>query len=129
MAREPLGSGPGLWPVAFDMDQGGFFPKGTHGRQHNHLRPRQILAGGGFTIADSVQKSLAAEKAGWGATQESEKGRALGVAVHESFGSYVAMVADVTAQDAAIRVNRIVAAVDVGVPVNPDVIRAYLGEA
>ncbi|MCJ2072851.1 xanthine dehydrogenase family protein molybdopterin-binding subunit [Methylobacterium sp. J-030] len=68
---------------------------------------------------------LAAEKAGWSAKPQ-EKGRGLGVAVHESFGSYVAMVADVTAQDAAIRVNRIVAAVDVGVPVNPDVIRAQV---
>ncbi|MCJ2016325.1 xanthine dehydrogenase family protein molybdopterin-binding subunit [Methylobacterium sp. E-065] len=68
---------------------------------------------------------LAAEKAGWSAKPR-EPGRGLGVAVHESFGSYVAMVADVTAQDAAIRVNRIVAAVDVGVPVNPDVIRAQV---
>ncbi|MEG9529394.1 MAG: xanthine dehydrogenase family protein molybdopterin-binding subunit, partial [Hyphomicrobiales bacterium] len=68
---------------------------------------------------------LAAEKAGWSAKPQ-DPGRGLGVAVHESFGSYVAMVADVTAQDAAIRVNRIVAAVDVGVPVNPDVIRAQV---
>ncbi|MGU3545891.1 molybdopterin cofactor-binding domain-containing protein [Methylobacterium sp. A52T] len=68
---------------------------------------------------------LAAEKAGWSARPQ-DRGRGLGVAVHESFGSYVAMVADVTAHDAAIRVNRIVAAVDVGVPVNPDVIRAQV---
>jgi len=68
---------------------------------------------------------LAADKAGWNSKPQ-EPGRGLGVAVHESFGSYVAMVADVTAQDAAIRVNRIVAAVDVGVPVNPDVIRAQV---
>ncbi|MEE7503409.1 xanthine dehydrogenase family protein molybdopterin-binding subunit [Methylobacterium sp. C33D] len=68
---------------------------------------------------------LAADKAGWSARPQ-EQGRGLGVAVHESFGSYVAMVADVTAHDAAIRVNRIVAAVDVGVPVNPDVIRAQV---
>ncbi|WP_457105165.1 molybdopterin cofactor-binding domain-containing protein [Methylobacterium sp. P5_C11] len=69
--------------------------------------------------------TLAADKAGWSAKPQ-EQGRGLGVAVHESFGSYVAMVADVTAQDAGIRVNRIVAAVDVGVPVNPDVIRAQV---
>ncbi|MCJ2096518.1 xanthine dehydrogenase family protein molybdopterin-binding subunit [Methylobacterium sp. J-072] len=72
---------------------------------------------------------LAADKAGWSAKAQNkpqEKGRGLGVAVHESFGSYVAMVADVTAQDSGIRVNRIVAAVDVGVPVNPDVIRAQV---
>lgn len=72
---------------------------------------------------------LAADKAGWSANAQNkpqEKGRGLGVAVHESFGSYVAMVADVTAQDSGIRVNRIVAAVDVGIPVNPDVIRAQV---
>ncbi|TXN03971.1 xanthine dehydrogenase family protein molybdopterin-binding subunit [Methylobacterium sp. WL64] len=72
---------------------------------------------------------LAADKAGWSDKPQNkpqEKGRGLGVAVHESFGSYVAMVADVTAQDSGIRVNRIVAAVDVGIPVNPDVIRAQV---
>ncbi|MDP4023438.1 xanthine dehydrogenase family protein molybdopterin-binding subunit [Methylobacterium sp. NEAU 140] len=77
---------------------------------------------------------LAAEKAGWSAGAPGEKNRGLGVAAHESFGSYVAMVADVTAgdarggagADAAVKVNRIVAAVDVGVAVNPDVIRAQV---
>lgn len=66
---------------------------------------------------------LAAEKAGWNATS---RRRGLGVAAHESFGSYVAMVADVTVEDGKIKVNRIVAAVDVGVAVNPDVIRAQV---
>ncbi|CAM3374856.1 molybdopterin cofactor-binding domain-containing protein [Methylobacterium mesophilicum] len=73
----------------------------------------------------SAVLKLAADKAGW-SDKAQEKGRGLGVAVHESFGSYVAMVADVTAQDSGIRVNRIVAAVDVGIPVNPDVIRAQV---
>jgi isoquinoline 1-oxidoreductase subunit beta len=68
---------------------------------------------------------LAAEKSGW-SQKPSEKGRGLGVAVHESFGSYVAMVADVTAGDSTAKVNRIVAAVDVGVAVNPDNVRAQV---
>jgi len=68
---------------------------------------------------------LAAEQAGWGG-KPSEKGRGLGVAVHESFGSYVAMVADVTAGESGVKVNRIVAAVDVGIAVNPDVVRAQV---
>ena len=68
---------------------------------------------------------LAAERAGWSA-RPAEKGRGFGVAAHESFGSYVAMVADVTADPSDLRVNRIVAAVDVGTPVNPDVIRAQV---
>jgi isoquinoline 1-oxidoreductase subunit beta len=68
---------------------------------------------------------LAAEKAGW-TGQPAQAGRGLGVAAHESFGSYVAMVADVSAEGGKVRVNRIVAAVDVGVAVNPDIIRAQV---
>ena len=69
--------------------------------------------------------TLAAEKAGWSA-RDQKPGRGYGVAAHESFGSYVAMVADVTAEAGKVKVNRIVAAVDVGVAVNPDVIRAQV---
>ncbi|HEY8382694.1 MAG TPA: xanthine dehydrogenase family protein molybdopterin-binding subunit [Microvirga sp.] len=67
---------------------------------------------------------LAAEKAGWG--QALPKGRGRGVAVHRSFGSHVAMVADVTVASGALKVDRIVAAVDCGIPVNPDVIAAQI---
>ena len=69
--------------------------------------------------------ALAAEKAGW-SSRPSGKGHGFGVAAHESFGSYVAMVADVTADEAKLKVNRIVAAVDVGIAVNPDIIRAQV---
>ncbi|GEP09296.1 xanthine dehydrogenase family protein molybdopterin-binding subunit [Methylobacterium gnaphalii] len=68
---------------------------------------------------------LAAKEAGWD-KKPTEKGRGFGVAVHESFGSYVAMVADVTAGESTVKVDRIVAAVDVGVAVNPDIIRAQV---
>ncbi len=68
---------------------------------------------------------LAAEKAGWGAELPAGWGR--GVAVHKSFNTYVAEVAEVsTTVDGAVKVERIVAAVDVGVAVNPDVIRAQV---
>jgi isoquinoline 1-oxidoreductase subunit beta len=73
----------------------------------------------------SAALTLAAEKAGWSA-RDSKPGRGYGVAAHESFGSYVAMVADVTAEAGKVKVNRIVAAVDVGVAVNPDIIRAQV---
>ncbi len=81
---------------------------------------------GGAPRLSGVLK-LAAEKAGWGAAKDGfGKGRGLGVSAHESFGSYVAMVADVSAEEAKVTVNRIVAAVDVGIAVNPDVIRAQV---
>ena len=52
---------------------------------------------------------LAAEKGGWG--EKLPEGRGRGIAVHESFRSFVAMVADVTTKEGAIKVDRVVAAV------------------
>ena len=68
--------------------------------------------------------NLAAEKAKWGTPVA--QGRARGVAVHESFGSYVAQVAEVSVEKGAIRVHRVVCAVDCGVAVNPDSVRAQI---
>lgn len=67
---------------------------------------------------------LAAERAGW-ATPPPE-GRARGIAVAESFGSYVAQVAEVSVEGGTVRVHRVVCAVDCGVAVNPDVIKAQM---
>jgi isoquinoline 1-oxidoreductase beta subunit len=68
---------------------------------------------------------LAAEKAGWG--QPLPKGRTRGIAVHESFKSFVAHVVEVSmGEDGLPKVERVVAAADCGVPINPDVIRAQL---
>jgi isoquinoline 1-oxidoreductase beta subunit len=54
-------------------------------------------------------------------------GRARGVAVVESFGSYVAQIAEVSAGDGdEPRVHRVWCAVDCGVAVNPDVVRAQM---
>lgn len=60
---------------------------------------------------------LAAEKAGWGSPLP--KGRARGLAVHESFGSIVAQVAEVSVEGGKIRVHRVVCAIDCGVCINP----------
>ena len=68
---------------------------------------------------------LAAEKAGWG--QPLPKGRTRGIAVHESFKSFVAHVVEVSmGEDGLPKVERVVAAADCGIPINPDVIRAQL---
>lgn len=68
---------------------------------------------------------LAADKANWGQTELS-KGQGRGVAVHESFNSYVAMVADVSVNDSGFKVDKVVIAVDCGVAINPDIIRAQM---
>ena len=67
----------------------------------------------------------AAEKAGWSNPLPPGKGR--GIAVHESFGSFVAEVVEVTvADDGRYSVDRVVCAVDCGIAINPDVIRAQM---
>jgi isoquinoline 1-oxidoreductase beta subunit len=68
--------------------------------------------------------NLAAEKAGWGSPLPSGKFR--GVAVHESFNSYVAQVAEVSVVRDRIRVDRVVSAVDCGVCINPAGVRAQI---
>jgi isoquinoline 1-oxidoreductase beta subunit len=68
--------------------------------------------------------NLAVQKANWKAPLPD--GHALGVAVHESFGSYVAQVAEVSQDNLAIRVHRVVCAVDCGIAVNPQSIAAQM---
>lgn len=60
---------------------------------------------------------LAAEKAGWG--RRPPAGRARGLALHESFGSIVAEVAEVSVQGGRIRVHELTCAIDCGLAVNP----------
>ncbi len=68
---------------------------------------------------------LAAEKAKWGETPPA--GIMRGVAVHESFASYVANIADVRLkEDGTVKVERVVCAIDCGVAVNPDVVAAQM---
>lgn len=68
---------------------------------------------------------LAAEKAGWG--KPLPKGWGRGVAVHESFNTFVAEVAEVSVKaDGSFKVERVVCAVDCGVAVTPDVVKAQM---
>jgi isoquinoline 1-oxidoreductase beta subunit len=68
---------------------------------------------------------LAAREAGWG--KPAAEGRALGAAVHESFGSIVAQVAEVSLEpDGTPRVHRVTCAVDCGDVVHPDGVRAQM---
>jgi isoquinoline 1-oxidoreductase beta subunit len=68
---------------------------------------------------------LAAERAGWGSPIAA--GRARGIAVHESFQTCVAEVAEVSlSANGKPRVHRVVVAVDCGTVINPDVVRAQM---
>ena len=75
---------------------------------------------------------LAAEKAGWpghGAASALAAGRARGVALHESFGSIVAQVAEVSLVGGQPRVHRVVCAADIGSVVNPGIVAQQMESA
>jgi isoquinoline 1-oxidoreductase beta subunit len=68
---------------------------------------------------------LAAQKAGWGSPLPAGVFR--GIAVAQSFGSYVAEVAEVSiGSDGTPKVHRVVAAVDCGMTVNPQTIERQI---
>jgi isoquinoline 1-oxidoreductase subunit beta len=71
---------------------------------------------------------LAAEKAGWG--QPLPQGVGRGVSVQFAFATYMAQIAEVeVAKDGAVRVRRVVCAVDCGTVVNPDTVQAQIQSA
>jgi isoquinoline 1-oxidoreductase beta subunit len=68
---------------------------------------------------------LAAEKAGWGKPLPDRVGR--GIAIQFVFATYMAQVAEVeVSKEGAVRVRRVVCAVDCGTVVNPDTVRAQI---
>jgi isoquinoline 1-oxidoreductase beta subunit len=78
----------------------------------NHPRHAQVL-------------QLATDKSGWKTTPYKHTDgslRAMGLALHESFGSIVAQVAEVSVTEKKIRVHKVWCAIDCGTAVNPDLI-------
>jgi isoquinoline 1-oxidoreductase subunit beta len=65
-----------------------------------------------------------AERAGWGKPAPAGQGR--GVAVHASFDSFVAQIADVSVEKDRIRVHRVICAIDCGLAVNPAGVAAQM---
>ena len=83
-----------------------------HGLLAQHPRHRTVL-------------ETAAQKAGWGTPLEKGMGR--GIALHKSFHSIVAQVAEVAVSaEGDIQINRVVCVIDCGQTVNPDTIIAQM---
>lgn len=70
---------------------------------------------------------LAAQQAAWGSPLP--EGHAHGVALHESFGSIVAQVAEVSVKDGLPWVHKVFCAIDCGTVVNPDTVAQQMESA
>jgi isoquinoline 1-oxidoreductase beta subunit len=67
---------------------------------------------------------LAVEKANWG---NAPAGHSQGIAVHKSFGSYAAEVVEISGDpEDGIKIEKVTCAVDCGIAVNPDVVKAQM---
>jgi CO/xanthine dehydrogenase Mo-binding subunit len=82
-------------------------------------------AGAGSSAPHRAVLERAAREAGWGTPLPA--GRARGIAVYKANDSFVAQVAEVSVDAAhAVRVHRVVCAIDCGLAVNPDIVEAQM---
>ena len=69
--------------------------------------------------------NLVAQKAGWGSPLPPRVGR--GISLHDSFGSYLALVVEAEVTPAGtVKLRRLVAAVDCGININPNSVNAQV---
>ncbi|WP_122074627.1 xanthine dehydrogenase family protein molybdopterin-binding subunit [Pseudophaeobacter sp. EL27] len=84
----------------------------------------KYLAGEADQARKAAVLKLAADKGNWGTPAA---GNVQGIAVHKSFGSYVAEVVEISGNLAdGIQIEKVTAAVDCGIAVNPDVVKAQI---
>jgi isoquinoline 1-oxidoreductase subunit beta len=68
----------------------------------------------------------ATDKAGYKAGGKLGNGRFQGVALMEGYGTYVAQVSEVSIDKGSVKVHRVTVAVDCGMMVNPDIVKAQV---
>jgi len=70
--------------------------------------------------------NVAADKSGWTTEKNISKGKGRGIALFKGYDSFCAQVAEVTVEDKKIKVDRIVAVIDCGIVVNPDLVESQM---
>ncbi len=100
----------------------GFLDEVAHAAKRDGVALRRALLRG-------HPRALAVLDAAVAGAGQAPEGRAHGVALHRSFGSTVAQVAEVSVEGGQIRVHRVVCAIDCGLAVNPNIIAQQVESA
>jgi isoquinoline 1-oxidoreductase beta subunit len=100
-----------------------FIDELAHETKQDPYRFRRAMLQGEEARRQLVLLDLLAEKSGWGHVA---RGHSLGIAAFGAFGSYIGSVVELSAKGNALNVHRVVTAIDCGVAVHPDNIRAQL---
>jgi isoquinoline 1-oxidoreductase beta subunit len=95
----------------------------AHAAQMDPVAYRKALLGN--NPRSKAVLELAAEKSGWGAALPPRSGR--GVSLHDSFGSHLAVVLQVSVTSIGeVKLEKAVAVMDCGLTINPDSVRAQI---
>jgi isoquinoline 1-oxidoreductase beta subunit len=100
-----------------------FIDEIAHATKQDPYQFRRAMLQGENARRQRALLDLLADKSGWG---HAPPGHFLGIAAFGAFGSYIGSVVELSARGQALTLHRVVTAIDSGVAIHPDNIRAQL---